>query len=110
MQRFETAFDDVVLGCLSHGHTFQRHLSPSVAEPIWRWVHISTARLLLGKLRASMVDQIVLLSGLVEIAKHQFYRTKNDEVEGDHEGTTFAGAVEVIIHEREKLPGPYSHV
>ena len=31
---FETAFDYVVLGCLSHGHTFQRHLRPSIAEAI----------------------------------------------------------------------------
>ena len=31
---FETSFDYVVLGCLSHGHTFQRHLGPSIAEAI----------------------------------------------------------------------------
>ena len=69
-----------------------------------------TAWLLLGKLRASMVDpDRNLLSGLVEIDETSIrYRTKNDEVRPgrSHEGKLMiAGAVEVIIHGEKSYPG-----
>ena len=69
-----------------------------------------TAWLLLGKLRASMVDpDRNLLSGLVEIDETSIrYRTKNNEVRPgrSHEGKLMiAGAVEVIIHGEKSYPG-----
>ena len=69
-----------------------------------------TAWLLLGKLRASMVDPgRNLLSGLVEIDETSIrFRTKNDEVRRgrSHEGKLIiAGAVEVIDRDGKSRPG-----
>ena len=45
---FEPAFDHVVLGCLSHGHTFERYLRSSIAEAIgigigFIWYRVASA-------------------------------------------------------------------
>ena len=69
-----------------------------------------TAWLLLGKLRAAMVNpDRNLLSGLVEIDETSIrYRTKNDEVRRgrSHEGKLMiAGAVEVIDRDGKTHPG-----
>ena len=69
-----------------------------------------TAWLLLGKLRAAMVDpDRNLLSGLVEIDETSIRcRTKNDEVRRgrSHEGKLMiAGAVEVIDRDGKSRPG-----
>ena len=69
-----------------------------------------TAWLLLGKLRASMVDpDRNLLSGLVEIDETSIRcRTKNEEVHRgrSHKGKLMiAGAVEVKIDDEKSYPG-----